>query len=101
MARHHSTQDKASSNTPQRLANLGFAPGALLMRDPKIFVDTKFLGALLAQLEGELGAKDARQALFEIGLDHGLRDAFQLLDGPFARPAAESCNLTAARSTAI
>jgi predicted hydrocarbon binding protein len=57
------------------LTQLGFGPETLLMNDPKLFVDGRFLASLLAELDGELGRSDAEFALFQIGLLHGLRDA--------------------------
>ncbi len=57
------------------LTSLGFGPDTVLMNDPKLFVDGRFLASLLVELEDELGAQDAALALFQIGMLHGLRDA--------------------------
>jgi V4R domain len=57
------------------LTSLGFGPDTVLMNDPKLFVDGRFLASLLVELEDELGAEDAALALFQIGMLHGLRDA--------------------------
>jgi len=65
------------------LSALGFSPDAVLMNDPKLFVDRRFLAALLSQLHEELGDSGARNALFQIGLLHGLRDAERVLRGEF------------------
>jgi hypothetical protein len=57
------------------LTALGFGPDTVLMNDPKLFVDGRFLASLLVELEDELGPRQAGLALFQIGLLHGLRDA--------------------------
>jgi hypothetical protein len=72
------------------LVRLGFGPDTVLMNDPKLFVDGRFLSSLLVELEGELGHADSALALFQIGLLHGLRDAARLchrLDRADARRA--------------
>jgi len=82
------------------LVRLGFGPDTVLMNDPKLFVDGRFLSSLLLELEEELGRADAALALFQIGLLHGLRDAARLchrLDRADARrplpPSAEATSL--------
>ncbi|MBW2274874.1 MAG: hypothetical protein JRG96_16530 [Deltaproteobacteria bacterium] len=78
----------------ERLSALGFGSDSALMREPKLLVDGRFLGALLAELEDELGATETRKVLFQIGLLHGLRDAFHLstklpgTDDGLSNPAA-------------
>ncbi|MCB9726179.1 MAG: hypothetical protein H6748_19175 [Spirochaetaceae bacterium] len=62
----------------EMLTALGFGPDTLLMNDPKLFVDGRFLASLLVELEDELGERDAALALFQIGLLHGLRDAARM-----------------------
>ncbi|MBW2422390.1 MAG: hypothetical protein JRH19_27925, partial [Deltaproteobacteria bacterium] len=62
----------------ERLSALGFGSDSALMQEPKLFVDGLFLGALLAELEDELGATDSARVLFQIGMLHGLRDAGRL-----------------------
>ncbi len=57
------------------LTALGFGPDTVLMNDPKLFVDGRFLASLLVELEDELGPRHAGLALFQIGMIHGLRDA--------------------------
>lgn len=72
------------------LVRLGFGPDTVLMNDPKLFVDGRFLSSLLVELEQELGQDDSALALFQIGLLHGLRDAARLcqrLDHADARRA--------------
>ena len=59
----------------EMLTSLGFGPDTVLMNDPKLFVDGRFLASLLVELHGELGQQKASLALFQIGLFHGLRDA--------------------------
>jgi hypothetical protein len=60
------------------LTRLGFGPDTVLMNDPKLFVDGRFLASLLVELNHELGERQAALALFQIGLLHGLRDAARL-----------------------
>lgn len=70
------------------LTSLGFGPDTVLMNDPKLFVDGRFLASLLVELEDELGPRKAGLALFQIGMLHGLRDALRACrrygeSGPF------------------
>lgn len=60
------------------LSALGFGPETLLMSDPKLFMNGRFLASLLVEIEDELEAPGARRALFQIGLLFGLRDAFRI-----------------------
>jgi hypothetical protein len=64
----------------QRLTALGFGPDSALMSEPKLFIDSAFLGALQKELFDELGKEGAERALFHIGLIHGLRDASRISD---------------------
>jgi hypothetical protein len=61
------------------LAELGLGPESVLMREPKLFVDDRFLGAFVIELEDELGIDQARVVLFQIGLTHGFRNALRVL----------------------
>lgn len=70
------------------LTALGFGPDTVLMNDPKLFVDGRFLASLLVELQDELGARDAALALFQIGLLHGLRDAARVCSG---HPGDDAC----------
>lgn len=75
-----STPQKPPTETPSSdplamLTSLGFGPDTVLMNDPKLFVDGRFLASLLVELEDELGPRQAGLALFQIGVLHGLRDA--------------------------
>jgi hypothetical protein len=58
---------------------LGVDPEAVLIRDPGLLLDPRFLGGLHAELETELGREQARVALAQIGFLHGLRDASRVL----------------------
>lgn len=62
----------------EMLTQLGFGPDTLLMNDPKLFVDGRFLAMLLAELDDELGEEKGPVALFQIGLLHGFRDAVRM-----------------------
>ncbi len=81
------------------LTTLGFGPETVLMNDPKLFVDGRFLASLLVELDDELGPRDAGLALFQIGLLHGLRDAARVCrenerdDASGPRPSADSPSL--------
>jgi len=82
------------------LAALGLGPESLLLSEPKLFLEVGFLGALLAQLETELGEEVAARLMFQIGLMHGLRDAARVLDSGFAgTPARDGivCSTTPLR----
>jgi hypothetical protein len=58
-------------------AGLLFDPEALLVREPRVLLDPRFLGALHAELEDELGSEPAITTLLQIGFLHGLRDALR------------------------
>jgi hypothetical protein len=83
----------------QTLSALGFSPDAALMNDPKLFVDRRFLAALLVQLERELESAAPADTLFQIGLIHGLRDAERVLRGEFL-PLRPGLDTVAASSAA-
>ena len=69
------TEPERGHDALEMLTALGFGPDTVLMNDPKLFVDGRFLASLLVELQDELGARNASLALFQIGLLHGLRDA--------------------------
>ncbi len=71
----HSADRPECASPIDLLVRLGFGPDTVLMNEPKLFVDGRFLSSLLVELEEELGQADATLALFQIGLLHGLRDA--------------------------
>ena len=78
------TETETESEPSESLAMLtalGFGPDTVLMNDPKLFVDGRFLASLLVELQDELGPRDAHLALFQIGLLHGLRDAARICQG--------------------
>ncbi len=83
------------------LGALGFGPDTLLMNDPKLFVDARFLAALLVELEGELGAEGSRAALYQIGLAHGFREAERLARGAFAPGGPQGLEASGCQSTAL
>ena len=60
------------------LTELGFGPDTVLMNDPKLFMDGRFLASLLVELDDELSERDGALALFQIGLLHGFRDAARI-----------------------
>ena len=60
------------------LSALGFGPETLLMSDPKLFMNSRFLASLLVEVEDELESLGAQRALFLIGLLFGLRDAYRI-----------------------
>jgi len=88
-----------SANPLEMLTGLGFGPDTLLMNDPKLFVDVRFLASLLVELDDELEDGDRALALFQIGLLHGLRDATRICRNhddasPMPlRPTAETTSL--------
>ncbi len=81
--------DPESRDQLERLTALGFGPDTVLMNDPKLFLDGRFLASLLVELQDELGAREASLALFQIGLIHGLRDAARVCrEDPFEQRAS-------------
>lgn len=74
------TEPERGRDPLEMLTALGFGPDTVLMNDPKLFVDGRFLASLLVELQDELGPRDASLALFQIGLLHGLRDAARVCD---------------------
>ncbi|MFK7895878.1 MAG: V4R domain-containing protein [Myxococcota bacterium] len=64
----------------EMLTALGFGPDTVLMNDPKLFMDGRFLASLLVELNDELGAEQSALALFQIGLLHGMRDATRVCE---------------------
>jgi len=67
----------ASPRSEAESPGLLFDPEALLVREPRVLLDPRFLGALHAELEDELGSRSAADTLLQIGFLHGLRDALQ------------------------
>ncbi len=60
---------------------LGFDPESVLVAEPGILLDPRFLASIHADLIQELGPEEAALALLQIGLLHGLRDAAKVV-GP-------------------
>lgn len=61
----------------EAVGDLLFDPEALLVREPRVLLDPRFLGALHAELVDELGSEPANTTLLQIGFLHGLRDALR------------------------
>jgi hypothetical protein len=86
------------------LSSLGIGPGSPLMNEPRLLIDPRFLGAVMVELEDELGSEEAQAIFYQIGFFHGLRDGLQLVErhlqllssphpeqsGPIATPLAVS-----------
>lgn len=94
------TSSKAASEI-DILTALGFGPEALLMSEPRIFMNGRFLASLLVEIEDELEALGARRALFQIGLLFGLRDAYRIGEMELREPreAVAESTLLAIRFT--
>ncbi len=60
---------------------LGFDPESVLVAEPGILLDPRFLASLHTDLTHDLGPEEACLALLQIGLLHGLRDAARVV-GP-------------------
>lgn len=82
------------------LAALGIGPESALLNEPRLLLNQKFLGALMAELDDELGVEDARLTFFQIGFLHGLRDAERIVQAGFLESGAASA-APAAPSIAI
>jgi hypothetical protein len=65
---------------------LAFDPEAVLVRDPGVLLDPRFMAALRAELEDDMGAEEAALTLLQIGFLHGLRDATRIVDSAFEDP---------------
>jgi hypothetical protein len=64
-------------------AALGIGPEAELLHEPRLLLNSQFLGALLAEIEDELGCDGARLTFFQLGFVHGLRDAQRIMNTSF------------------
>ncbi len=58
---------------------LGLDLESTLASEPRFLLDARFLGALPAELRGELGPGEAEGTLFQMGFVHGLRDGAELV----------------------
>jgi hypothetical protein len=75
---------------------LGFDPNAVLAREPGILLDPNFLAAIHAELEAELGAEKAANALLQIGFLQGMTDAERAGGASFAAVGEDAEPLTPA-----
>jgi hypothetical protein len=66
---------------------LGFDPEAVLVRDPGVLLDPRFLGALRAELVDDMGPEEAALTLLQIGFLHGMRDAARVVDSTLEGPS--------------
>lgn len=77
---------KESTRTRARegaLAALGFDPDDILVRDPTVLLDPRFLGTLHVELGKDLPPEEVSLTLMQIGFLHGLRDASRILARAF------------------
>jgi len=58
---------------------LGFDPEAVLVNDPGVLFDPRFLAALRSQLEDDMSSEEAAITMLQIGFLHGLRDASRIV----------------------
>lgn len=58
-------------------AALGFDPNSVLVREPGVLLDPRFLAAMRGELEIELGPEQAVLTLMQIGFIQGLYDAWR------------------------
>lgn len=65
------------------LAALGLDLESTLNEEPRFLLDLCFLGALHSELAEHLGPEEARAALLQLGMLHGLRDAGLVLRSGF------------------
>ena len=73
---------KESSRTGARagaLAALGFDPDEILVRDPAVLLDPRFLGRLHLELGQDMAPDEVALTLLQVGFLHGLRDASRIL----------------------
>ncbi len=61
------------------LATLGFGPEDILVRDPAVLLDPRFLGTLHVELGKDMPPEEVALTLLQIGFLHGLRDASRIL----------------------
>lgn len=75
---------------PDAIGVLGFDPEAVLLKEPGILLDPRFLSALHAELRSELGSRDANRTLLQMGFLHGLQDALRAVRTAFGRESTDS-----------
>ncbi|MBW2269717.1 MAG: hypothetical protein JRH16_14185 [Deltaproteobacteria bacterium] len=81
--------DEQTPNTPS--GQIIVDPGAVLVREPGLIVDPRFLAPLRDELTAELGPARAVTALLQIGCMHGLRDAEHVVSASLATPGGGAC----------
>ena len=74
---------------------LGFDPDDVLVREPGLLLDPRFLAALQEELELEMGPEEAGLTLFQMGFLHGLRDALLVVQRSLDAPSAQSLSPSA------
>lgn len=74
----------ARRRSEPKLAQPGLEPSLVLLKESGALLDPRFVGALLGEVEGQLGAADASAALLQIGFANGLRDACRVVEAAFA-----------------
>lgn len=79
-----------SSNPEELAAGLRFDPAAVLVSEPGLLLDPRFLTTLHAELEDDLGPEAAAVALLQIGLLHGLRDAARVVGPALSQQSASA-----------
>jgi hypothetical protein len=88
--------DKSPSDIGALAEALGFDPDAVLVREPGVLFDPRFLGALHAELADQQGDDGASVTLLQIGFLHGLRDAVQLAGAASEAPSIRLAPASAA-----
>ncbi len=82
--------------TLDALEGLGFDPEAILVQEPRVVLDRRFLAALHRELAGQLRWQEGAAILLQLGFLRGLRDAHQVLRRGFADGLALAANAEAA-----
>jgi hypothetical protein len=78
---------KVTRAAAELVDGLRFDPESVLVNEPGVLLDPRFLASLHAELEEDMGAEAAAVALLQIGLLHGLRDAARVV-GPILSGSA-------------
>jgi len=81
------SNSRNSTRGRRALAALGFDPNSVLAKEPGVLLDRHFLTAMHAELEAELGPKDAATTLTQIGLIQGMHDAWRIIGDDMAETA--------------
>ena len=91
------SNSRDSTRGRRALAALGFDPNSVLAKEPGVLLDRHFLTAMHAELEAELGPKDAATTLTQIGLIQGMHDAWRII-GESVLPSRPQTRRTEANS---